>query len=95
MWFVGLGCILVLLKWAELTAVATWSWWIVLTPFAAAAVWWIVADATGYTKAREAEREERRVAARRERHLDNLGLNIKRRGSTPGKARVPTDRGSR
>ena len=91
MWFVGLGCLLVLLKWADLTAVAGWSWWIVLAPFAAAAIWWIIADATGYTKAREAEREDRRVAERRERHLENLGLSFKRRGSTPGKARVPTE----
>jgi small Trp-rich protein len=91
MWFVGLGCLLVLLKWADLTAVAGWSWWIVLAPFAAAAIWWIIADATGYTKARESEREDRRVAERRERHLENLGLSFKRRGSTPGKARVPTE----
>lgn len=92
MWFVALGCLLVLLKWADLTAVAGWSWWIVLAPFAAAAIWWIIADATGYTKAREAEREDRRVTARRERHLDNMGLSFKRRGSTTGKARVPTDK---
>lgn len=91
MWFVGLGCLLVLLKWAELTVVATWAWWIVLSPFALAAVWWVIADATGFTKAREAEREDRRVAARRERHLDNMGLNLKRGRSTPGKPRVPTD----
>ena len=91
MWFVGLGCLLVLLKWADLTAVAGWSWWIVLAPFAAAAIWWIIADATGYTKARESEREDRRVAERRERHLENMGLSFKRRGSTPGKARVPTE----
>jgi small Trp-rich protein len=62
MWFVALGCILVLLKWAGLTVVAGWSWWIVLAPFALAAIWWIIADATGYTKARQAEREDRRVA---------------------------------
>ena len=91
MWFVGLGCLLVLLKWADLTAVVGWSWWIVLAPFAAAAIWWIIADATGYTKARESEREDRRVAERRERHLENMGLSFKRRGSTPGKARVPTE----
>ena len=91
MWVVALGCLLVLLKWADLTAVAGWSWWLVLAPFAAAAIWWIIADATGYTKAREAEREDRRVAARRERHLENMGLSFKRRGSTPGKARVPTE----
>ena len=93
MWFVGLGCILVLLKWAELTIVASWSWWIVLAPFGAAAIWWWIADATGYTKAREAEREDRRVSARRERHLENLGLSFKGRGTPTGKPRVPPDQG--
>lgn len=87
MWFVALGCLFVLLKWAGLTVVAAWSWWWVLLPFLLAAVWWVVADATGYTKAREAEREERRVAARRERHLDNVGLNLKRGRSSGNKPR--------
>jgi small Trp-rich protein len=91
MWFVAIGCLLVLLKWANLTAVATWSWLWVLSPFAVAAIWWLIADATGYTKKREAEREQRRVEARRERHLDNMGLNLKRRGSTTGKPRVSTE----
>ena len=93
MWFLGLGCILVLLKWADLTAVAAWSWWAVLSPFAAAAIWWVIADATGYTKRKEAEREDRRVAERRERHLENLGLNFKRPGSPAGKPRGRTDNG--
>lgn len=90
MWFVVLGCLLVLLKWADLTGAAQWSWWVVLSPFALAAIWWIIADKTGYTKAREAEREKRRVDARRERHLDNMGLNLKR-GRSSGKPRLPTD----
>lgn len=94
MWFVVLGCLLVLLKWAGLTAVAEWGWLWVLSPFAVAALWWLVADATGLTKQRESEKEKRRVEKRRERHLENMGLLFKKkgsRGSTPGKARVPTD----
>ncbi|NRF69995.1 TIGR04438 family Trp-rich protein [Aquincola sp. S2] len=92
MWFVAVGCLLVLLKWADLTPVANWGWLWVLSPFAAAAVWWIIADATGFTKQRESDKEQRRVEARRERHLDNMGLNLKkRRGGTTGKPRVPTD----
>jgi len=92
MWFIGIGCLLILLKLAELTAVATWSWLFILMPFGLAFLWWIIADASGLTKKREAEREKARVEARRERHLENMGLSFKkRRGSTPGKSRVPTD----
>jgi small Trp-rich protein len=90
MWFVAIGCLLVLLKWAGLTAVGNWSWPIVLSPFALAAIWWVIADKTGYTKAREADREKRRVEARRERHLDNMGFKFKG-GRGSGKPRVPTD----
>ncbi|NUP85133.1 MAG: TIGR04438 family Trp-rich protein [Burkholderiaceae bacterium] len=90
MWFVVIGCLLVLLKIAGVTFVADWNWLLVLAPFALAAIWWVVADATGYTKRREAEREDERVRARRERHLDNMGLNLKR-GRPTGKPRVPSD----
>ena len=95
MYFVVIGVLLLVMKVAEFGVVAEWSWWGILSPFAAAVVWWAWADATGYTKARQAEREDRRVAARRERHLDNMGLSFKRRGSTPGKARLPTDNNKR
>lgn len=95
MWFVAIGCILLLLKLADLTAVAQWSWLWIWTPFGLAAIWWIIADKTGYTKRRESEKEAARVEARRERHLENMGLSFKgkrgHRGSTPGKPRVPTD----
>ncbi|WP_395703532.1 TIGR04438 family Trp-rich protein [Aquabacterium sp.] len=93
MWFVVLGCLLSLLKLAGLTRVADWGWLWVLSPFAVAAIWWLIADAIGLTKQREADKERERVAARRERHLENMGLSFKnkRRGSTPGKPRVPTD----
>ncbi len=44
MWFVVIGVILLLLKWLELGPVATWSWWIVLAPFALALVWFEVLE---------------------------------------------------
>lgn len=94
MWFVVLGCLLTLLKLAGVTAVAGWSWLWVLAPFAAAAVWWVIADATGLTKQREADKERARVAARRERHLDAMGLSFKKKKngrSVVGKPRVETD----
>jgi small Trp-rich protein len=93
MWFLGIGCLLLLLKLAGLTVVATWSWVWIWTPFGLAALWWFIADTSGLTKQREVEKERVRVKARRERHLDNMGLNFKKRrdGSTPGKSRAPTD----
>jgi small Trp-rich protein len=95
MWIVVVGCLLVLLKFAGLTAVAEWHWLVVLSPFGVAALWWLIADATGFTKSREAEKEKARVEKRRERHLENMGLLFKKgrggRGSTVGKPRVPTD----
>ena len=90
MWFVVIGCLLVLLKIAGVTFVANWNWLLVLAPFALAAIWWVVADATGYTKRREAEREDERVRARRERHLDNMGLHAQR-GRPTGTPRAPSD----
>ncbi|HSW04253.1 TIGR04438 family Trp-rich protein [Aquabacterium sp.] len=93
MWFIAIGCLLLLLKLAGLTVVATWPWWWIWIPFGLAALWWFIADASGLTKQREADKETARTEARRERHLDNMGLSFKKRrgGSTPGKPRVPTD----
>ena len=63
MWMVGLGCVLGLLKLAEIGPVARWDWWWVLAPFAAAAIWWLIADSTGYTQRKAMERDAKRTAA--------------------------------
>lgn len=57
MYFVGLGLVLLALKFMEIGPVAAWAWWIVLSPFALAVGWWTWADATGYTKRKAMERE--------------------------------------
>lgn len=75
MWFVALGCLLGAAKLAELGPPAHWSWWWVLSPFAAAALWWLIADSTGWTQRRAMERDAERTAERRERHLTNVGLD--------------------
>ena len=70
MYFLGLGLLLVVLKLLEFGAVAEWSWWIVLTPFALAAAWWQWADWTGYTKRKEMEKmddiKRKRLLAQRD-----------------------------
>jgi len=71
--FLAVGVLLLLLKVAELGPVADWSWWLVLAPFAAAAVWWQIADSTGYTQRKAIEKMEKRKTDRRDRALEALG----------------------
>ena len=81
MYFVVLGILLLVMKVAEYGPVGEWSWLAVLWPFGAAVVWWIWADATGYTKRREVDKMDARVAKRRAENLANLGMDAKgRRG---------------
>ena len=74
MWLVVLGVLLAGLKLAGVGFVAGWSWWLVLAPFALAAVWWKVADATGITQRKAMEREDKRAAQRREAQFESLGM---------------------
>jgi len=39
MWFLTIGALLLLMKWLEFGPVAHWSWWIVLSPFLLALIW--------------------------------------------------------
>ncbi len=79
MYFVAIGLLLLLLKTTEYGPVALWSWWAVLWPWLAAVLWWAWADGTGYTKRREVEKMDKRVAKRREENLANLGMDVKGR----------------
>jgi small Trp-rich protein len=64
MYFLGVGIILLVLKYLEIGPVALWSWWLVLAPFGLAVLWWSWADWSGYTKRKAVEREEARKQAR-------------------------------
>jgi small Trp-rich protein len=44
MWFLGLGVVLLLMKFLEFGPVATWSWWVVLVPFGIALLWFEVIE---------------------------------------------------
>jgi small Trp-rich protein len=79
MLFLGLGIILLLLKYLEIGVVAEWSWWIVLSPFALAAVWWTWADWSGYTKRKVVEKENKRRQARIDRQREQMGFGSKKR----------------
>lgn len=82
MWLVVLGVALSVLKLAGLGFVAAWPWWVVLAPFALAAGWWLIADATGITQRQAMEREARRAAQRREAQFESLGLRPPSAGSS-------------
>ena len=75
---VFIGALLLAAKMAEFGPFASWSWWIVLAPFAAAVLWWHFADTSGWTKQREMNKMEKKKALRREKALDALGLNTVR-----------------
>lgn len=77
MYFLGLGLVLLLLKYTEYGAVATWSWWVVLSPFGLAVAWWAWADASGYTKRKAVEREYARKEERLEKSRVALGMGTK------------------
>ena len=79
MLLLGLGLILMALKYLEIGPVAAWDWWVVLSPFAAAIVWWTWADMSGYTKKKAVLRENKRKQARIDKSREALGLGIKKR----------------
>jgi small Trp-rich protein len=79
MYFLGIGIILLLLKYLEIDPVAAWSWTVVLAPFGLAAVWWAWADWSGYTKKKAMEKMDKKKAERLNKTRENLGLNQRRK----------------
>ena len=79
MYFLGIGIVLLLMKYLEMGPVASWSWLIVLAPFGLAVVWWAWADASGYTKRKAMEREDKRRLDRINKHREAIGAEKKRR----------------
>ena len=79
MYFLGLGLLLLALKYLELGPVATWSWTVVLAPFALAAFWWAWADYSGYSKKKAMEKMEQRKKDRIEKSREALGMSSRKR----------------
>jgi len=77
MWLVGLGVLLALLKLSDVPPVAAWDWWVTLSPFGLAVVWWAWADSSGYTQRKAMDRMDERKEKRRQKALDNLGRGDK------------------
>jgi len=79
MYFLGIGIVLLVLKYLEIGPVAAWSWLVVFLPFGLAVAWWAWADATGYTKRKAMEREDKRRLARIEKNRVAMGTEKRRR----------------
>lgn len=74
MYMLGLGLVLLAMKYLEIGPVVNWSWLLVLAPFGLAVVWWAWADATGYTKRKAMEKENQRRTKRIERNREAMGM---------------------
>jgi small Trp-rich protein len=79
MYFLGIGIVLLAMKYLEIGPVAAWSWLIVLAPFGLAVAWWAWADATGYTRRKAIEREDKRRQTRIDKQRAAIGTVKKRR----------------
>jgi len=73
MYLLGLGIVLLLMKYLEIDPVTAWSWWVVLCPFALAVAWWSWADSSGYTKRKAMEKEDARRKARVDKNKEAIG----------------------
>ena len=72
--FLLIGIVAALMKYLEFGPVAAWPWYVVLSPFGLALVWWWWADASGYTKRVEIEKMEARKQARIEKQREAMGM---------------------
>lgn len=79
MWFVAIGVAILLMNFAGIGPVGQWTWsthwWIMLAPFVAAIAWWGFVDSTGWTQRKAMEKVDQKRVARRQQHLENLGLD--------------------
>ena len=88
MWFIIVGVLLIVLKFADVAPVASLAWWWVLAPFALAAAWWAYADASGMTKRHEMDKLEDKKKQRRRKAMDALGIDRNRQSREDGAERA-------
>ena len=74
MYFLLIGIATLVMKYLEFEPVSTWPWWVVLSPFGMAVVWWAWADSSGYTKRQEMDKIVKRKQDRLERQRKQLGM---------------------
>ena len=74
MGFLIVGLLLLALKLGGVGFFAELSWLWVLLPFALATAWWSWSDDSGRTKRQEMEKYDAKRDARRQEHIEALGL---------------------
>lgn len=79
MYLLGIGIILLAMKYLEFGPVAAWPWWAVLSPFGLAVAWWAWADWSGYTKKKVMQKEDARRQARIDKSREAMGVLTKKR----------------
>jgi small Trp-rich protein len=81
MWFVLIGVIMIVMNFAGIGPIGAWTWtdkWLVfLFPFACAAVWWAIADSTGYYQRKAQEKMDQKKVDRRNRSLESIAQRQK------------------
>ena len=73
MYLLGLGLVLLVMKYLEIGQVASWDWWVVLLPFGLTILWWAWADASGYTKKKAMARENAKRQERIDKNRESIG----------------------
>lgn len=79
MYFLLIGVLGLILKFLEIGPLVDMSWWLVLSPFVLAMVWWAWADSSGYTKRKEVEKMDDRKQKRIDKQRAAMGLSAKKR----------------
>jgi len=78
MWFIVVGVALLVMNFAGIGPVGQWTWedkwWLMLSPFGCALIWWWWADASGRTQLKEMRKIDERREDRRQKNLELLGL---------------------
>lgn len=78
MYFLGIGIVLLLLKFFEIGPVGRWDWmdqWYLFAgPFMLAVAWWAYADWSGYTKKKAMDKMELRKQDRLAKNRDAMGM---------------------
>jgi small Trp-rich protein len=78
MWFVVIGVVMLVMNVTGFGPIGAWTWrdqwWALLAPFAAAFVWWMWADFSGWTQRKAMETVDAKRQHRRDKQLDALGM---------------------
>jgi small Trp-rich protein len=76
---VVLGVLFVLMRWFAIEPVAQWPWWLLLSPFGLALLWWAWSDASGRTRRLQDQKFDKLKANRRARATEGLHLRRRRK----------------